>query len=253
MDRIISADHSVIPACDVTALEDFRKIVKATHDIEGIGGYKVGFALGLLYGLPEVVKTAREYTDLPVIYDHQKAGTDIPDTGKIFAEVMTRSKVDAAILFPMAGPATQEDWIKALKNVDIRSIGGGEMTHPEYMEQDGGYISEAAPPMMYRIAAKKGVREFVVPGNKPEKVAYYRNVILEAIGSDDFDLMAPGFVKQKGKIEDTAKAAGGRWHAIVGSGIYNPKSVDVSKNLDNVSEEDIHEAAVGLAKTIRGV
>lgn len=76
---------------------------------------------------------------------------------------------------------------------------------------------------------------------------------MEAVGSDDFDLMAPGFVKQKGKIEDTAKAAGGRWHAIVGSGIYNPKGVDVSKSLDNVSEEDIHEAAVGLAKTIRGV
>ena len=44
--------------------------------------YKVGLSLALDCGLPKVVEIAREYTDKPIIYDHLKAGTDIPEVGK---------------------------------------------------------------------------------------------------------------------------------------------------------------------------
>lgn len=250
MSRIIKLDKSIIPACDVSTLEDLDKLVKATHDISGIGAYKVGFDLGLGYGLPAVVETVRKYTDLPVIYDHQKAGTDIPDTGINFARRMKKSKIDAAILFPQAGPATEEDWIKALQEAVVGVVVGGEMTHAEYLEPEGGYIVETAPPMMYRLAGRRGVRSFVVPGNKPEKVAHYRAIIEEVCGKGNVELMAPGFIKQKGKIEDTAKAAGDRWHAIVGSGIYDPKKTG---DPSSVPEKNIHEAAQALAETIRGV
>ncbi|QQG39966.1 MAG: hypothetical protein HYS81_00965 [Candidatus Aenigmatarchaeota archaeon] len=248
MSFVIKAERSIIPACDVSTLEDFRKLVRATHDVEGISAYKVGFDLGLGHGLPAVVGVVREFTDLPVIYDHQKAGTDIPDTGKNFARRMKTSGVNAAILFPQAGPATEEEWIKALQAAGVGVIVGGEMTHPEYLEPEGGYIAETAPQQMYRIATRKGVRSFVVPGNKPEKVAGYRALLEEACDGQ-VELMAPGFVKQKGKIEDTAKAAGDRWHAIVGSGIYAPGG---AKDPSKVAEEDIHTAAKELCETIRG-
>lgn len=250
MDRIVKLDRSIIPACDVKEMETFKKLVKATHDIEGIGAYKVGIGLALTYGLPAVVEAAREHTDLPIINDHQKAATDIPEMGEVFAYVMKKSKVNAAILFPQAGPATEEDWIRYLQEAGVAVIVGGEMTHPEYLDPEGGYIVETAPEMMYRLAVRKGVRHFVVPGNKPEKVAKYRNIIQDACGDDDFVLMAPGFVKQKGKIEDTAKAAGDYWHAIVGNGIYDPKKTG---HPETVPEEDIREAAKALAETIRGV
>lgn len=100
--KIIERYRSVIPACDVPTLEEFEEIVKETADVEGIGGYKVGLELGLSYGLGRVVEVARKYTAKPIIYDHQKAGTDIPDTGKNFAEVCKRAGVDAVILFPQA-------------------------------------------------------------------------------------------------------------------------------------------------------
>ncbi|RLE42478.1 hypothetical protein DRJ19_04090 [Candidatus Woesearchaeota archaeon] len=67
MGKIIQRERSIIPACDVTSLEELEKIVKETCDIEGIGGYKVGFSLALRYGLPAVVKTAKKHTSKPVI------------------------------------------------------------------------------------------------------------------------------------------------------------------------------------------
>ena len=102
MTTIIERNRSVIPACDVATLEQFEALVQQTADIPGIGGYKIGFELGLGYGLPRVVEIARKHTQKPLIYDHQKAGTDIPEIGSNFAGVMRRAGIEAAILFPQA-------------------------------------------------------------------------------------------------------------------------------------------------------
>ncbi|HID72957.1 TPA: hypothetical protein EYP38_03360, partial [Candidatus Micrarchaeota archaeon] len=75
---IINMDRSVIPACDV-GFKEYVEIVKATADIEKIGAYKVGISF-LDVGLKAVVDATRKHTDKPVIYDHQKAGTDIPES-----------------------------------------------------------------------------------------------------------------------------------------------------------------------------
>ena len=81
---IISRDRSIIPACDVETLDELKRLVKATCAVEGVGGYKIGFDLVIPYGMKKVVEEIRGLTDLPIIYDHQKAGTDIPDMGKKF-------------------------------------------------------------------------------------------------------------------------------------------------------------------------
>lgn len=202
-------------------MKEFKALVEATHHVEGIGAYKVGLALALRYGLPVLVEETRRLTDLPVIYDHQKAATDIPDMGKVFARAMKEAKVDAAILFPQSGPATQMEWIKGLQAEGVGVLVGGEMTHPQYLDSEGGYIMNAAPEVIYYKAAEAGVTNFVVPGNKPSKIMKYKDVIKEAKPSIEMALYAPGFIKQKGKIEDAGKAAGDvEWHAIVGTAIY---------------------------------
>jgi len=38
--------------------------------------------------------------------------------------------------------------------------------------------------------------------------------------------LAPGFVAQGGKIEETTKVAGDRWHAIIGRGIYEAEDFE---------------------------
>lgn len=220
---IIKISRSVIPACDVASIKQFEKIVKETAEIEKIGAYKVGFELGLQFGLPKIVKATRKHTDKPIIYDHQKAGTDIPDTGKNFAETCKKAGVDAVIFFPQSGPETEKSWIQAAQNAGLGVIVGGEMTHKAYLEGDTGFIMNSAPARMYEIAAELGVKDFVVPGNKPEKIEFYKK-ILEAKGIKP-TFYSPGLVAQGGKISDSAKAAGENWHAIIGRGIYQAENI----------------------------
>ena len=242
---IINREQSVIPACDVETIQQFEKIVRETTDIDGIGGYKIGFELGLTYGLPFVVETARKYTIKPLIYDHQKAATDIPETGKNFARVIKKAGIDAVILFPQAGPVTQYEWIMAAQENGLGVIVGGEMTHPRYLHSDmsngkkdytkifrdlgideglAGYICEFAPEDMYELAGCAGVRDFVMPGNKPERIKLYKD-ILERNGFMDISIYSPGFVAQGGVISDGAKAAGKKFHAIVGTAIYTAQDM----------------------------
>ena len=230
---IIKYERSIIPACDVTSLEDLKKLVEQTHDVKGIGGYKIGLVLGLTFGLPKVVKTIREFTDLPIIYDHQKAGTDIPHLGEKFAKLCKDAGVDAVILFPQAGPETEEAWIKACKEVGLEVLIGGEMTHPKYKKSEGGFISDETLDQIYLNAAKLGVTNFVVPGNRIERIKHYRS-ILEPIVKE-LTFFAPGFVVQGGQITEAAKAAGNFWHAIVGRGIY--KAEDMRKAAEELTSK----------------
>ncbi len=217
--KIIGRDRSVIPACDLDSLEQFESLVKQTADIDGIGGYKIGFELGLSFGLPEVVRVARRHTDKPLIYDHQKAGTDIPDTGRNFARVMKKAGIDTVILFPQAGPETERAWIYQALDQGLKVIVGGRMTHPAYAVSEGGFITDEGALEMYRIAARAGINDFVVPGNKPEVIKHIRELV-EAEGARPI-FYAPGFIAQGGNINDAAKEAGERFHGIVGRGIYS--------------------------------
>ncbi|MBS3135900.1 orotidine 5'-phosphate decarboxylase [Candidatus Woesearchaeota archaeon] len=219
---IVSRNRSVIPACDVDSLDELKKIVKNTCSVEGIGAYKVGFSLVIPFGMEAVVKAVRDFTDLPVIYDHQKAGTDIPDTGSQFMRACR--KADAVIIFPQAGPATEDAWIRAAKEEGVALIVGGEMTHKAYLESEDGFLSDSMPKRAYEIAARLGVKDFVVPGNRPEKIVEYRKLIESFTKEPVF--YSPGMITQGGSLTDGAKAAGKRWHAIVGRALYQAKDME---------------------------
>lgn len=221
MADIIKLKRSIIPACDVGYLEDLEKLVDATCDVEGIGAYKIGFGLGLRYGLPAVCESIRSRTKIPIIYDHQKAATDIPETGELFAKVCKDAGLDAIILFPQAGPETERAWIKDCKKTGLGVIVGGEMTHPKYKLSDGGWLDDNAITQIYKIAADEGIRDFVVPGNKPDRIKYYAELLKGA----NPVFYSPGLVAQGGEITESAKAAGERWHAIVGRGLYQAKDM----------------------------
>ncbi|MAE42471.1 hypothetical protein CMO93_01760 [Candidatus Woesearchaeota archaeon] len=219
---IIKLDKSIIPSCDVSDLTKLKNLVKETCSVKGIGAYKIGLELCLKYGIPEVIETIRKYTNLPIIYDHQKAATDIPELGEKFAKAV--KGVDAVILFPFTGPETEKAWIKACKKANLGVIVGGEMTHKGFLEEDNGFINNAEALKIYEIAAKECISDFVVPGNKPEKIKMYK-AFLEARGIKPV-FYSPGLISQGGNITKSAKAAGSRWHAIVGRALYNAKDIN---------------------------
>ena len=210
--QIIKLNKSIIPSCDVSDLEKLRDLVKETCSVKGIGAYKIGLELCLPYGIPKIVQTIREFTELPIIYDHQKAATDIPELGEKFASAV--KGVNAVILFPFTGPETEKAWIKACKNAGLGIIVGGEMTHKAFLESEGGFISEDEASKIYEVAANEGITNFVVPGNKPEKIKLYKE-LLESKGINPV-FYSPGLIAQGGNITESAKAAGNNWHAIVG-------------------------------------
>ena len=222
MQQIIKLDRSIIPSCDVPDLKSLKKLIRETCSVKGIGAYKIGLELCLKYGIPEVVKAIRKHTKLPIIYDHQKAGNDIPELGEKFAEAA--KGVDAVILFPFAGPETEKEWIKACKKAKLGVIVGGEMTHKSFSENEGGFISDKESFKIYDIAAENGIKDFVVPGNKPEKIKLYK-AFLEARGIKPV-FYSPGLITQGGDITESAKAAGSKWHATVGRALYNAKDMN---------------------------
>ena len=244
MSNLVSQQRSIIPACDVPTLEMLKELVTATHDLPGIGAYKIGAELIISFGARRVVEVIRSHSThgsvLPIIYDHQKAGTDIPDFGPKFASALAKAEVDAAILFPFGGAATERAWIEACQEEGLTVLVGAEMTQSEFFEQEGGFIARSAPGMIFEIAAGMGVTDFVVPGNKPDKVAHYRKLIQSLVGQDEITLYAPGFISQGGDISETGQVAGDTWHAIVGSALYKQEGVDA-----------IRETAIRLTQQIR--
>ena len=239
---IIKLKKSIIPSCDVDSLEKLSKLAKATCSVRGVGAYKIGFELVIPFGMAKVVKTIRKITKLPIIYDHQKAGTDIPDTGEKFMRAC--KLVDAVILFPQAGPETEVAWIKAAQQAKMNVITGGEMTHQAFLKEAGGFIDDNAPKRIYEIAASMGVVDFIIPGNKPEKSIEYVNLIKKKVKNPVF--YSPGLITQGGSISDLAKkiemnasmrafSHATSWHAIIGRAIYEAK--DMRKACDELTKE----------------
>ena len=244
---IIKLKKSVIPSCDVGSLEKLSELVKSTCSVKGVGAYKIGFELVIPFGMEKVAKTIRKHTKLPIIYDHQKAGTDIPEMGGKFMKAC--KLVDAVILFPQAGPETEAAWIKAAQQAKMNVIVGGEMTHQAYLKEAGGFIDDNAPKRMYEIAASMGVADFVIPGNKPEKAMEYANLIKNKIKSyrnkvsgelknkkflSNPVFYSPGLIMQGGSIGGLAKQLDS-WHAIVGRAIYEAK--DMKKAAEEMAKE----------------
>jgi len=205
MDKI----RKVIPALDVTDLKQIEKLIEAIDSQDVIYGYKAGFSLGLTHGLPKVVESIRRYSQKPIIYDHQKAATDIPDTGKLFAQTMKNSGIDEVILFPQAGPATLEAWVQAVQKQEMKVIVGGIMTHPKFVVSEGGFIRDEAVIEMYQKSRQLNVNSFVVPLTKPDAV---KNLYREAGLDENCAFYSPGFGKQGG---DAAQFAFLKTHYMI--------------------------------------
>ncbi len=215
---IIPIDRSVVVALDVRTIGALEEVVIATADNPKIGGYKTGFLLGYR-GLQYVVETIRKHTQKPIIHDHQKAGTDIPMTGKDYAWICKESGVDAVILFPQSGPETEYAWMMHALDQELKVIVGGPMTHAGYKESEGGYLSDKGVERMIRNPAKVGINNFVAPGTKLDDFKRVIEIVQEE-GIENPHYFAPGFVAQGGNITDAGRIAGKSWHAIVGTGIY---------------------------------
>jgi orotidine-5'-phosphate decarboxylase len=236
--NFIERDTGIILAADVSDIADLRRLVQACAGSPEVVAVKVGFTLGLKYGLPEVVRTVSEVSRMPVIYDHQKAGTDIPQMGKPFAKVCHDAGVKGVIFFPQAGPKTLEGFVTAAFDSGLTPIVGLVMTHDAYLESEGGYIVDDAPERMAQAAVGLGVKDFVLPGTKTDVVKRFAAGSLSKVKGAS--IMMPGIGSQGGSLKSAYGAAKPhRRFAIIGSAIYAAK--EPRSALENFIQEMHHE------------
>jgi len=187
--------RGVIIALDLDDAESIRRLVSATSDLDAVTGYKVGFIAALTHGLKKTVDLVRGVSDKPIIYDHQKGMTDIPDLGSWYAKILRRSGVDAAIGFPHSGRDTLVKWVEALRDEGIVPIVGGDMTHEGFLRSSGGYVCDDSPKRIYEDASALGVEHYVLPGSKIERALLYADMIRKRIQDPVF--LLPGIRNEK--------------------------------------------------------
>ena len=213
--RLIERSKSVIVSLDVILGSHIFRLVKQTCGVPEVGAYKIGAAAALHHGLTTVVSVVRQKSDLPIIYDHQKAGTDTPYTAGSFMRAVSGAGVDAVILFPFAGPETARAWINEALNHEVEPIVGSVMTHPMFLDTYGGLICENRILEPIRLALDLGVRNFVVPGTRVVPAKLIRDTVTKV--TDEVDFFAPGFGPQGGALKDFAREFFLRnFHPIIG-------------------------------------
>jgi orotidine-5'-phosphate decarboxylase len=233
-DHRFPADSGVIPALDVETVDELQRLVEMTHDIEGIVGYKLGVVGALRLGLRGAVQAVRDITDLPILYDHQKAGPDIPDMAGKYVSICKEAGVDGLILFPLAGQRSVREFVGHAQLEGLVPIVGGALPFEEYYVSGGGYVADDVLERIFSLSATLGVADFVVPTNDPETVSRHAEVL--KAGVDRPGVFLPGIGALGGSIEEAfAAAAGCRRYAVVGRGIY--KSDDPRASARQLAEE----------------
>lgn len=151
-------EYRIIPALDTVDLPLRCGWCARVAGANPSAGFKLGFGLGLGHGLPETVRRIREWTDKPLIYDHQKAATDIPDTGALFGDVMKMAG-DQRGDFVSAHGAAHAGGVDARDAgaADESVIVGAVMTHPAYLVSEGGFYRRRGGGGDHRQAAVLGV------------------------------------------------------------------------------------------------
>ncbi|MCJ7665604.1 MAG: hypothetical protein MUO59_02565 [Actinobacteria bacterium] len=167
-------NHAIIIECNFSEISKLEAIVEATSDLDFVAGYKVGAELAVNSKIKDVTGAISKYTDLPVIYDHQKFGSDDPVfSGGSFLKALKDAGVDGLVIFPHGGVGSLEAAIRKCLGLGIIPIIGGDMVHAGYTEDEGGYINSAAPQKMYIDGAKFGAKHFVIPCTRLDRMRIY--------------------------------------------------------------------------------
>ncbi|QRG07770.1 orotidine 5-phosphate decarboxylase [Xanthobacter dioxanivorans] len=177
MAKVFSGQVGIVPALDIETQERFDLVVKATSKVEGVVGYKLGLTSVLRLGLGEAMRRLRDLTDLPVLYDHQKAGPDMPDMAKKFTAMCAEAGVDGLILFPVAGPTAVDGFVGEALKAGIPPVVGGEIPVPDYGVSGGGYLVDDALDRILARSVAAGADHFVLPAHDAAKITRWSNWI----------------------------------------------------------------------------
>lgn len=214
-------DRGLLPACDFRGIQLFEDLVKVTADLEKVNGYKISSMLAKEHTLGKAVEIVKKYAPKKMaVYDGQKQGSDIAKI--VYKQVQQDAELgcDATIIFPIqGGTEALLAGIHSGYEHGINVIVGSHMTHHGFLREDGGCATPEDCERFYKIAASKGIRNFVMPGTYPEYIRHYKEMLLER-GVTPICIDSPGLISQGGNMTEGALAAGRYYNGIAGEYIY---------------------------------
>ncbi|WP_022724117.1 orotidine 5'-phosphate decarboxylase / HUMPS family protein [Rhodopseudomonas sp. B29] len=221
---MLKGEMGIVPALDIDSHEQLEMVVRETTKREGVAGYKLGLTSVMRFGLKESMKRLRDLTNLPVLYDHQKAGPDMPDMAKKYTALCKEADVDGLILFPVAGPTAVDGFVGEAIKAGIVPVVGGEIPVPDYGVSGGGYMLDDALDRILARAVGNEADHFVLPAHDVAKIKRWSNWIAGNVKQPV--VLLTGFGALGGSIETSfaAAAACPRRFAIVGRLITGAKA-----------------------------
>ncbi|MGA7327702.1 MAG: hypothetical protein WBX25_25215, partial [Rhodomicrobium sp.] len=156
-------------------------------------------------GLSASVLRLRDMTNLPLLYDHQKAGPDMPDMATKFTALCKEAGVNGLILFPVAGPTAVDRFVGEAIKADLIPVVGGEIPVADYTIAGGGYMKADTLSLIMKRAAKQGANHFVLPARDNAKIAQWTQWIAENVRAPSVFLT--GFGALGGSIKEAFAAA----------------------------------------------
>ncbi|NVM52767.1 MAG: orotidine 5'-phosphate decarboxylase [Candidatus Helarchaeota archaeon] len=217
-----SVKPGLIPSLDVS-LDKLSILLSDIDDIKAVYALKIG-ALLELDGLKKVISKIRDYTQIPIIIDHQKLA-DIPSIIKKVVEKIAAYDANGMILLGYVGPVSITTFIETCKDHGLASYIVAEMSHKGASE----YIKEDTPLKIAKLAKDLNATGIVCPATKTESIQKCAAIIK----GSSLGIMSPGHGPQGGGA-DSAVMAGADW-IVVGRSFYNsPSPKQILINLGNV-------------------
>ncbi len=218
----------IMPAIDMHLGKAIQFFAKLEGVEEGITALKIGYKIIERYG---TIISRKLFDDielsLPICYDPQKRGTDVPFIVKGQVEDIDELKPKFYIGSPLGSgsnlddsekPGTLETFVNACSNNGIIPIIVVEMTQPGATR----YSSKEKCEQLAKDCVELGVKYIVAPATKPERLMVYRKIF-----DGEVNVVSPGSGPQKtGNVLVDAVTAieKGADHLVIGRGIYQSKN-----------------------------
>lgn len=227
----------IVPAVDMSLGRAVVYMDRLRGLSEEVTGLKVGSDIIDEYGFLVSTHLFDDIElDLPIILDMQKRGTDVPFMIKRQSEMAAKYEIPAYIGSPLgagSNEAVEEKEIGSLQafakycqDNGIAPIVVLEMTQPGATH----FVREGACEELARLSIGLGVRHFVAPATRPERIQVYRKII-----GDSGEIISPGAGPQKtgDVVQDAVNAINyGADHLVIGRGIYQSDDpVDTTKRI----------------------
>lgn len=221
---VLAPAPGIFPAIDMPMGRALVTISNLQGFGEEITALKVGSEVVEEHGFVTMASLCNDIGNkLPICYDRQKGASDTPFMVERQVKLAAGYGISSYIGNPLgAGSSSIEDklgtleaFVASAKKFGVTPIVVLEMTQPGALTFSSQKQAEDLAQRAYAL----GVRYFVAPATKPDRIAAFRRII-----GNDSEIISPGVGPQKsGDALEDAKAAimAGADHIVVGRAIYD--------------------------------